>query len=130
MIKIAVVRLTELQKLLPKPIKKPPFSSGRKGVFMSKKKNGKKLKIMNEEDYGFTVDGKIHVNVERIWHETSTDRQFINAFAQTYHHELLHLVLARVRKKTDLGEEKVIRKLLSEPWTLSMEQSYKEEGYI
>jgi len=87
------------------------------------------LKRYKDQDYGFVKNNVIGINIERIWLETNQETRFIREFAKTYAHELLHLTLAKAlknKKRTDAGEEKVIRKLCKEPWNKEIESAYKE----
>lgn len=93
---------------------------------MTKKRKQKMLKILRDGDYGFSINGTIAINVERIWNEKKRFNTFTKEFASTYSHELLHLILGPIRRKRIIGEEKVIRRMLSEPWDQAIERSYSE----
>lgn len=85
------------------------------------------LKTYKDQDYGFVQNGVIGINIERIWLETRSETIFMKEFAKTYAHELLHLAIARAirnKKRTDKGEEKVVRKLCKEPWNKRIESLY------
>ena len=86
------------------------------------------LKLIKDQDYGFVRNNTIGINIERIWLETRGEAKFIKEFAKTYAHELLHIVIEATlgnKKRQVTGEEKVIRKLCSEPWNKEIEAAYK-----
>ena len=85
------------------------------------------LKTIRDQDYGFIRNGVIGVNIQRLWLESANEARFIREFAKTYGHEMLHLVIDRVlrnRKRTEVGEEKVVRKLIGEKWDKEIEKFY------
>lgn len=82
------------------------------------------LKLINDHDYGFSVNQTIGINIQRIWLENQRFDAFVKEFASTYNHELLHLMLGSIRRKRIIGEEKVIRRLMNEPWDDSVEKMY------
>jgi len=73
------------------------------------------LRTLRDQDYGFTENGVICVNIERIWYETENENRFIIEFAKTYAHELLHILLG-IFDLPDLEEEEVIRAMVGEKW--------------
>lgn len=84
----------------------------------------RKLRIMQNQDYGFAESGIIGVNIEKIWLETGNEDMFIAEFASTYAHELLHILLAGLNLP-DLVEEEVIRAILGEKWNAEIEAAYE-----
>ena len=90
------------------------------------RKKFKKLKVLRDNDYAFTVGNIIHVNVQRLWKESNTFRKFAKMFATTHTHEVLHILMTQVRPKSLIGEEKSIRILLDEPWDAELEKIYEE----
>lgn len=90
------------------------------------RKKQKMLKVMKDSDYGFSVNDKIHINIQRIWEEKRSFDPFAREFASTYAHELLHIIFAPIKRKRVIGEEKVVRKMLNEPWDSSLENIYSK----
>ena len=85
------------------------------------------LKTIKDQDYGFIKNGTIGINIERIWLESANEARFIREFAKTYAHEILHLAIDRSlrnRKRTEIGEEKAVRKLVGEKWDRAIECFY------
>ena len=85
------------------------------------------LKKIKDQDYGFVKNGVIGINIERIWLETRNESRFIREFAKTHAHELLHISIAvaiKNKKRFQIGEEKVVRKLCKEPWNKEIEAIY------
>ena len=84
------------------------------------------LKKIKDQDYGFVKKGIIGINIERIWLETRNETKFMREFAKTHAHELLHILIAAAanKKRSPLGEEKVVRKLCNEPWNKEIEAMY------
>jgi len=85
------------------------------------------LKNYKDQDYGFIQNGTVGINIERIWLETRAETRFMKEFAKTYAHELLHMAIALTidnKKRTTIGEEKVVRKLCKEPWNKRIEALY------
>lgn len=85
------------------------------------------LKTIKDQDYGFIRNGTIGINIQRIWMETADEVRFIREFAKTYGHEMLHLVIDRVlknKKRTEVGEEKAVRKLIGEKWNKEVASFY------
>ena len=85
------------------------------------------LKKIRDQDYGFVKNGVIGINIERLWLESRDEAKFIKEFAKTHAHELLHIEVAVAiinKKRTVIGEEKVIRNLCSEPWNKEIEAVY------
>jgi len=78
---------------------------------------------LNDGDYGFTENGVIGVNIERLWVETQDEEIFIREFSSTYAHETLHIALADV-ELPDVVEEEVIRAMLGEEWNEEIESMY------
>lgn len=93
---------------------------------MVKKQNA--FRILKDSDYGYSQGSTIHVNIQRIWGETGNLRDFVREFNATHTHELLHVMLTPIRPKKLVGEEKVIRRLLNEPWTPSLEEFYIKDS--
>ncbi len=86
------------------------------------------LKKIHDQDYGFVKNGTIGINIERLWLEARDEAKFIKEFAKTHAHELLHIEVAVAlgkKKRTIIGEEKVVRKLVKEPWNKEIEAGYK-----
>ncbi len=81
------------------------------------------LKIIHDQDYGFTENGIIGVNIERMWLEAQDEESFIHEFASTYAHEMLHIVLAGLGLP-DIVEEEIIRAMLGEQWDEEIEAMY------
>ncbi len=81
------------------------------------------LKVIRDQDYGFTNEGVIGVNIERLWRETQDEEIFVQEFACTYAHEMLHIVLAGINLP-DVVEEEIIRAMLGEPWDDAIEAMY------
>ena len=86
------------------------------------------LKKIKDQDYGFVKNGVIAVNIERLWLETRNETKFTKEFTKTYAHELLHLLIAIAmgnKKRSNVGEEKAVRKICNEPWNKEIEAIYK-----
>ncbi|MBN2112115.1 hypothetical protein JW707_03370 [Candidatus Woesearchaeota archaeon] len=81
------------------------------------------LRIIRDKDYGFSEDSTIGINIERIWRESKDEDIFIDEFAGTHTHELLHIVLEDI-KLPDAVEEEVIRAMLNEEWNPQIEAQY------
>lgn len=71
--------------------------------------------MINDEDYGFMENRVIGVNIQRIWFESEDENEFIQEFARTYAHELLHILLESL-DLPELEEEEIIRAMLGEEW--------------
>ncbi len=85
------------------------------------------FKKIKDQDYGFVKNGVIGINIERIWLEARKEAKFIREFAKTHAHELLHISIAAAvknKKRSDIGEEKAVRKLCKEPWNKEIESMY------
>lgn len=94
---------------------------------MSSKKM-KLTKLINNEDYAFLDHGVIYINIQKLWQETLCEKKFIEQFAKSHTHELIHLVLFEEELQgTALGEEKVIRGILGEEWNSVLESIYQGE---
>lgn len=65
--------------------------------------------------YGYTINGEIGVNIQKLWNELKDEDKFIEEFSKTYTHEKLHVLIdeilndLRIRK-----EEYIIRSALNE----------------
>ena len=98
--------------------------------------NNKKLhrrhhftKKLPEQLYGQLdeIHNLIEINIEYIWCITKDEDKFIDEFAKTYAHELIHLLLANIMHELfEVGEEKAIRKLLHEEWDKELKKYYEE----
>lgn len=91
----------------------------------------KKLRMMKEAYYGQVAeDGTVCVNVQMIWHILEDEALFIAEFAKTFCHELLHVEIAKAHDfkeiGTEVGEERLIRCMLDEPWDKELEEMYLE----
>ena len=88
------------------------------------------LKTYKDQDYGFAKGNVLAINIQRIWLESGSEPNFIREFAKTYSHELLHIILPgiagwkNIKDSTEIGEEKIIRKLCKEQWNREIEKSY------
>ena len=80
-----------------------------------------------DEDYGFSYNNEIHINIQRIWNETRNVHHFAKEFSNTHTHELLHIIFTQVRPKRIIGEEIAIRKLLNESWNRSIAKAYTDQ---
>ena len=58
----------------------------------------KKLQILPDFLYGQSnaCKGDIEVNVEYIWNLTKNEDKFVSVFAQTYAHELVHILIENI----------------------------------
>ncbi|MBI2136276.1 hypothetical protein HYU06_04335 [Candidatus Woesearchaeota archaeon] len=75
------------------------------------------------------IHSLIEINIEYIWRISNDEDKFIDEFSKTYAHELIHLLMANIMHDIfEIGEEKVIRKLLHEEWDKELETYYEERG--
>ena len=69
--------------------------------------------------------GEIDVNIEYIWKTTKNEDKFIKVFAQTYNHELIHMIIQMILGELiECEEERFIREMLSEEWDKGLSKSY------
>lgn len=95
------------------------------------------LKIIKDKEFfdGFCYyDNKnyeVYVNIEKLWKEClktkNPEKNFFRKFAKTQAHELIHMCIGRAikTKRSKLGEEKVIYKMLRERCPKSIAEDYK-----
>lgn len=84
----------------------------------------RKLRIIRDEDYGFTLGNTIHINIERLWKENPAFLAFVREFSRTHTHELLHVLFKNIRPKRLIGEEQVVHLLCEEPWDKTTQNFY------
>lgn len=106
------------------------------GILMKKRNTKRKasvqkhtlFRVFPERLYGQVLNkftGEIGINVEYLWNEIKNEDRFIEEFARTYTHEVLHLLIgAIVEDLYFVGEEKTIRHVLSEKWTRKLREYY------
>ena len=100
----------------------------KKMLFICYKKNNTKVMKLNDTDYGCYDNGKVMINVQKIYEEEKDDTEFIEKFSTILLHEYLHMVLEEnVREDYLVGEEKVIRKICGEPWNEKLEKQYEAD---
>lgn len=100
---------------------------------MGRMKRLRNIPFHNGDDllYGYTetYTGSILINIQYIWNKYKDTEKFIKVFTKVYDHEVIHLLIYDAigkKKRTDYGEEYVVRKLLSEPFSNKSQDYYKK----
>ena len=93
----------------------------------------KVTKIIKGEEpiRGYTLkNGEIGVNIERLYLESKSEKDFIHKFSRTLQHEILHREITNVlpEHKYFYGEEVVVRLLTNEPFMKGEREYYKNDG--
>lgn len=69
--------------------------------------------------------GEVDINVEYIWEISKSEDEFITLFAQTYGHEIIHILMENILLEVfTCGEERIIRKMLGEEWDKKLSTYY------
>ena len=92
-------------------------------------KKHKQTQRMKHPYLGFVraSDQAICINLQLLWEQEGNENKFIEEFAKTHSHELLHIVLARtfdINTVSLLAEERVVRTMLDEEWDDEIENMY------
>ncbi|MFH1398864.1 MAG: hypothetical protein ABIG95_02025 [Candidatus Woesearchaeota archaeon] len=88
------------------------------------------LRIMKDADKGHMDNGKICINVEKLWQIGKGNfKYFAQEFTITHNHELLHLLIQNELgdKPSLVAEEKTVRQMTGEIWNLKLEKQYMED---
>ena len=103
---------------------------------MSKKDSQKKLRKIvvtdSEELYeGFTLSktGELAINIELLYDCSDNEEDFIAKFSRTLLHEQLHWIIQDIlgdNKRTQVGEELVVRLLVGQQFTTKERRKYEE----
>ncbi|MBS3176429.1 hypothetical protein J4457_04285 [Candidatus Woesearchaeota archaeon] len=87
----------------------------------------KMLKQLPEYLYGQSdaCIGEVDINIEYIWNISKNEDEFIRLFAQTYAHEIIHILVESIVIDIFVcGEERMIRKTLIEDWDKKLSKYY------